>query len=523
MQNNYYFLRHLTNSLRAKIFGFSIRECYSQNKNELVIALTDPATLEEFFIRALLRPDFCCLSFPEKLYRAKKNSVDIFEDCIGEKITGVYQYENERAFLLELENKKSILFKMHGNRSNLIYCRNNKPELLFNNRLQQDLLIDPIALDRPIPQDYETFTENEGNYKKLFPTFGKTVKEYLDEQHYDDKALEEKWQLIQQVLHELENNEYYILENEMPEFSLLNFKKVQSVYSDPLHAVSDFYVRWLSTQKFVRQKTAAIKSLTKEIKKDHSYIQTTRQKLHLIETETNYRQWADLIMAHMHKIKSGEKEVTFDNFYKENEPVIIPLNPELSPQKNAERYYQKAKNQHKEISILKEGIEKRERQKAEKEQKLKEIEATDNYKELSSEVAESKGPLKTKQQAVLPFHRFEIEGYDVLVGKGAKQNDIVLQKYAKKDDLWLHARAASGSHVIVRQKNKEKIPVPVVEKAAQLAAFNSKRKTDTLCPVIVTERKYVRKRKGDPPGAVVVDREQEVIMVEPKMWDQYLV
>lgn len=522
MQNNYYFLRHLTRSLKSTIIGSRIAECYSQNKNELVIVVLNPATQAEFYIRALVRPDFCCLSFPDKLHRAKRNSVDIFEESIGEKISGIHQYLNERAFLLELENEKSILFKMHGNRSNLIYCKNKQPVALFNNRLQQDLNIDPLTLDRPIQQDYENFVQHEGNYKKLFPTFGKTVKEYLDQQNYIELPTEKKWQLIQQVLEELELSEFFILDEGMPEFSLLKFKNVQSEYTDPLEAISDFYVRWLSAKKFISQKAAAIKALSKEIKKDHSYIQTTRQKLHLIESETNYRQWADLIMANMHRIKGGEKEVTLENFYKENDPVKISLNPELSPQKNAERYYQKAKNQHKEISILKEGLEKREMQKAKKEQKLKEIEAADDIKELKNEVPVPKGPSKVKQEPVLPFYRFDIEGYDVLVGKGARQNDALLQKYSKKDDLWLHARAAAGSHVIIRQKSKEKIPAPVIEKAAQLAAYNSKRKTDTLCPVIVTERKYVRKRKGDLPGAVVVDRE-EVIMVEPKMWNQYLV
>jgi len=47
-----------------------------------------------------------------------------------------------------------------------------------------------------------------------------------------------------------------------------------------------------------------------------------------------------------------------------------------------------------------------------------------------------------------------------------------------------------------------------------LAAYYSKRKNDTLCPVIVTPRKFVRKSKGMAPGQVIVDRE-EVVMVTP--------
>jgi predicted ribosome quality control (RQC) complex YloA/Tae2 family protein len=69
--------------------------------------------------------------------------------------------------------------------------------------------------------------------------------------------------------------------------------------------------------------------------------------------------------------------------------------------------------------------------------------------------------------------------------------------------------------VIIRQKPGTGIPATVKERAAELAAHNSKRKQDTLCPVIITPRKYVRKRKGDPAGMVRVDREEEVLLVTP--------
>jgi predicted ribosome quality control (RQC) complex YloA/Tae2 family protein len=518
VQNNYYFLKKLTDCLKAFLLGWRLAECYSQNKDELVMGFMEPSSGKEFYIRALLRPDFCCLSFPERLNRAKKNSVDIFPELVDLKVSGVHQFINERAFLLELTNDRSLLFKMHGNRSNIILCKNGKPEEIFNSRLQQDINIELSSLDRPMDQNYPQFIKEEGNYKKLFPTFGKTIKEYLDQHKYDRLLLAQKWELIQEVLKELNAPEYYILDGGMPEFSLLRFKAVQSEYDDPLIAISEFYIRWLSGKKFVSRKTAAIKTLSKEINKDISYISKSGKKLAFIESENNYRQWADLLMANMHMIKTGEKEVTLENFYQENKPVRIPLNPMYSPQKNAERFYQKAKNQHKQIKILQEGIQKREQVKSAKEQQLEEIQAATDFNELEELLpsAGKKKKVKEKQEVSLPYHHFTVDGYDVLVGKSARHNDILLKQYTNKDDLWLHARNATGSHVIIRQKNKEKIPAPVIEKAARLAAYNSKRKTDSLCPVIVTERKYVRKRKGDKPGAVVVDRE-EVIMVEPSI------
>jgi predicted ribosome quality control (RQC) complex YloA/Tae2 family protein len=80
--------------------------------------------------------------------------------------------------------------------------------------------------------------------------------------------------------------------------------------------------------------------------------------------------------------------------------------------------------------------------------------------------------------------------------------------------LWLHARDVSGSHVIIRNPQNQTVPKHVIEQAASIAAYYSKRQTETLCPVIVTPKKYVRKTRDLLPGQVIVDRE-EVVIVRP--------
>jgi len=124
----------------------------------------------------------------------------------------------------------------------------------------------------------------------------------------------------------------------------------------------------------------------------------------------------------------------------------------------------------------------------------------------------------SEKQVALPYRRFSIGGFEVLVGKSAANNDTLLREYGWKEDLWLHAKDVAGSHVLIKHQAGKNIPETVVEKAAQVAAYYSKRKNDTLCPVIVTPRKYVRKSKGMLPGQVIVDRE-EVRMVAPGLVD----
>jgi predicted ribosome quality control (RQC) complex YloA/Tae2 family protein len=108
----------------------------------------------------------------------------------------------------------------------------------------------------------------------------------------------------------------------------------------------------------------------------------------------------------------------------------------------------------------------------------------------------------------------EFKGIRIWIGKNAQSNDTLTLKYGYKEDLWLHAKDVAGSHVLIKHQAGKPFPKDVVEHAAQLAAYYSKRKNESLCPVAITPRKFVRKRKGDKPGAVVVDRE-EVVMVEP--------
>ncbi len=105
---------------------------------------------------------------------------------------------------------------------------------------------------------------------------------------------------------------------------------------------------------------------------------------------------------------------------------------------------------------------------------------------------------------------------EILIGKNARNNDLLTQRYARKEDLWLHARDVSGSHVVIRRQAGKKFPVNVIEKAAGIAAYYSKRKNDTLCPVIVTPKKYVRKTKDLLEGQVIVDKE-EVVLIEPSL------
>jgi len=514
VHNNYYFLRHLSVELHKKLKGSVLAKCFTQNKNELIIGFDQGES--DFYIKAHLKPTFCCLYFPDDFSRANKNSVDLFSSLIDKVVKEVKQYENERCFSIVFEDDQKLLFKMHGNRSNIIsYNANNEVANVFNSKLKNDFQLSLENLDRPIDQSEQAFFREEGDLKKLFPTFGKVIKARLNEINFNEKPLTEKWGIIKNLLEQLEKPEYKIVDrNHNLYLTLLNEEGLS--FTDPIEAINIFFLRYVKTASVRSLKKDVLTQIDKVLKQSKNYITKNKKRLERIKKTNNYSQIADIIMANLHQIPTGKTEVILEDFYNNNQPIKIKLKKNLPPQNNAENYYRKSKNQTKEIENLENSITNKESLSLEYEMHRETIEEIKDYKSLKKYIDEHNlGIKKAAEKSISrPFHEHEYLGFKIYVGNNAKNNDKMLQGYTSKDDLWLHAKDVSGSHVIIKQQPGKNYPKPVIEKAAQLAAYNSKRKTDSLCPVIVTPRKYVRKRKGDPAGAVIVEKE-EVILIEP--------
>jgi predicted ribosome quality control (RQC) complex YloA/Tae2 family protein len=101
---------------------------------------------------------------------------------------------------------------------------------------------------------------------------------------------------------------------------------------------------------------------------------------------------------------------------------------------------------------------------------------------------------------------------EIRVGRGARHNDELTFRHSAPQDVWLHARHASGAHVILRWGRTESPPARDLHEAAVLAALNSRARTSGTVPVDWTLRKYVRKPRGSPPGRVVMERARTVFV-----------
>ncbi len=513
MFHNYFYLKRLSNALDLRLKGLKLVECFSQNKDELVLAFTG---VEDFFIKASLLPEICLLQFPQDFKKANKNYVDLYPEITDLTVKDVSVYSFERSFKISLEDNYDIIFKMHGSRSNILIAHHDQIKHIFKSQLKNDLLIDPKKdLGQELIPDRERFNECNGNLREFIPALGKEARQFLESRDYTNKSMDDQWVLVTDLLSQLESNPIWIYRDKQFKLTLLKpEKEIVLETEDPIRAANELYSRFTFNHYLSAEKSDALKQIDKAIEKAKNYVQTSSRKLEEIKTRRNYEEIANLIMANLHQISSGSKMVILQDFYREGK-IEVKLNPNLSPQKNAEQFYRKSKNQKKEIDILHQNIDQKKVQLEGLERKRKVIEELEDLKSLRKEAPVNQAKAEERSN---PFIRFEFMGYDILVGKNARQNDELTLKYATKNDLWLHAKDVSGSHVVIKTHPGKNFPEPVIERAAELAAWYSKRKTDSLCPVIYTPKKFVRKRKGDPPGAVVVECE-EIIMVRPKGMD----
>lgn len=513
MHLNYYFLRQLSAGLRQTLPGYRLGSAFSQEKDELVLAFRRGQ--EEFFIKAILSPTFTALTFPPSFHRARANSASLFPEITGKAVLEVVQHANERSFHLVLEDDFALLFKMFGNRSNVVLFQGSQVLALFQNKFDKDRQLRLADMGRPLAPDREAFLSQPQAVASLYPTFGDLPARYLESLGYEQATTEQKWALLEQTRQLLENPQYYITRVEgKTRLSLLPLGEIRQTYTQPGEALQEFVRLYLTENYFEKHYQQVLQQLEKRLTGGRNFLEEVEYKMLELAYDASFAQTADLIMANLSLIPPRAREVEVYNFYT-NQQTVLKLPEKDSPQKYAEKLYKKNKNRQIELRFLSGRAEAKKEEIRKLQAQLSQLQGLHTSRELKQFIKDHEGtPVSKQEESFLPYRLFETGGFKILVGKGARQNDELTQKHSHKDDLWLHAKDVAGSHVVVKHQSGQPFPEAVIEKAAQLAAWYSKRKNDSMCPVLYTPKKYVRKPKGSVPGSVVVEREK-VILVTP--------
>lgn len=483
------YVYRLSQELHKQLQGMTLEHLYSLDKKQLFFTFKNDLEKSFHLVFRVDNPG-CYFSFPETLSTAVSNRLDRFTGLTRQTIHAVTGHPGERSFHLEFGDQDKLIFQCYGRNAQVIALFEGTMET-FRDTGKTDMAAEEEKLDTatkgnwPLPSRGEKTGYMDPLLQKEFQAFTGNAEEWLQKYLYGPVYLNKD-----------ENGDFFLSPFEGP----FNLHK-SDLFIDAL----DQWTRLtLARAGFVSKKTELLRQFTSEKKNLGQRLKAITAERKKLDDSKNYRHLGDLILANLHRIPAGAASFLADD-YLTGGKMEIKLQTGLNPQENAQRYYRKAKNQYKES----EKLDKLEVELDEKlglvNESIVALEAAESLKELRPLMKEEKE--KAKERGRLPYHRFEYMGYSILVGKQATDNDTLTLKVAKKDDLWLHARDVGGSHVIIRKKAGESFPDQLIDHACGLALWFSKRRTETLAPVIVTEKKYVRKRKGDPAGTVVVDRE----------------
>lgn len=239
----------------------------------------------------------------------------------------------------------------------------------------------------------------------------------------------------------------------------------------------------------------------------------------------HHKKLGDLLLANIATAERTGNKIKVMDFYADDTPVIeVEADENISIQEAANqlfRRYTKAKRAQNELRERLVALEKELAALEVKEFELDRIATEHNEEALqlltSQKTRQREVKRSSKTEPSIPgVRKYEsTDGFEVLVGRAAKDNDNLTFRIAKPNDLWLHAGDYPGSHVVIRNPTRKDIPQRTIIEAAQLAARFSQASDDSKVVIHYTERKFLSKPKGAAPGLVRLSSFRS-ITVEPK-------
>ncbi|MFW6293400.1 MAG: AmmeMemoRadiSam system protein A, partial [Spirochaetota bacterium] len=205
--------------------------------------------------------------------------------------------------------------------------------------------------------------------------------------------------------------------------------------------------------------------------------------------------------------------VEAEDYTQDNQTVSIELDPALSAQANAARYYDRAQKARRRRDAIEDEILNLETrlERIETDAASLEDRATVDLEQLVAESSSSRR--QTDVEVRIPGLQFESQGFSILVGRNARENDALLRRHVRGNDVWLHARDYPGGYVFVKSKRGKSLPLDVLLDAGNLAIHYSKAKTNGRADLYYTQVKFLRRAKDGPKGLVLPTQEKNLHVV----------
>jgi predicted ribosome quality control (RQC) complex YloA/Tae2 family protein len=277
--------------------------------------------------------------------------------------------------------------------------------------------------------------------------------------------------------------------------------------------IDNYFANFQEQEKIKSVKQKIYSYLSSKLKKTKRTAEKLERQLKTQDKAKNYRKKADLIMANLYNFKDFLPLMdVFD--YDESKNVKIELDETKTLKENANKYYKlynKAKTTNEKAQeLLNSHLE----EKSYLEQSLYTLECAENLKEfleLESELGLGDNNIsKNSESALLEKN---INGFEVYIGKNNKQNDYIVSKLSRDEDLWFHTRLCAGSHVLLKVQKGGPLPdEKTIFECAKLAKEHSSGRNSSKVGIIYTKRRFLKKPPGASLGYVIYKNEKEIIV-----------
>lgn len=550
------FTHLMTNELTEKLVGGRISKIHQPYENELMLVIRNNSKNHTLLLSA--HPSYSRVQITEIKYanpQVPPNFCMVIRKYLdGSMLESIEQIENDRILNFsftsrnELGDLENIVLSIElmGRHSNII---------LYNQRTNK--IIDAIKhvgssvnsyrtilpgmdyLSPPPQERINPFTVDEHRLFELINTaetidtsfiqssfqgIGKdTANELVYRINLDKNKQFNAWQTFfkeleenkKPTLYQFEDKEYFtpIIFNTLGE----NQQAFES-----LSLLLDAFYEGKAERDRVKQQAG---ELFRKVKNDQNKLKKKMDKLEKSLDDADkaeiFRIKGELLTTFLHEVPRGVEEVELNNYYEEDRPIKITLNEALSPNQNAQKYFQRYQKLKNSVKVVNQQLEKANYE-------LIYLESVENQLELASPkdielireeliaekyIKDKQKKKKNKPKKSEPEKFISSTGITILVGKNNLQNDQLTLRTASKNDIWLHAKDIPGSHVIIRASNPDEA---TLLEAAHLAAYYSKYRLSSQVPVDYVEVRHVKKPNGAKPGYVIYENQQTLFVTPDK-------
>ena len=490
----------------------------------------------------------------------------------GAMLTSINQVQNDRILIFEFDGttdigdktKYYVICEIMGQRSNIIFCDIDYRIIDAVKRIDEEKssvreILPGLKYELPpIPEKCDILTDNTEKIVDVIldkpeKMLSKSILDTLEgispivsreiayRTVFGDKQTGmlsniEKERLnteISTIRSEIvNNNSFYMLssvDNVPFDFSFANIRQygnalIKKEYDSISELLDDFYFEKDKINRIKRKASDLFKILNNAVERTSRKINNRRLELEKSENREQLRIFAELITANQYRLTEKSSVYTVENYYDNCNTVEIPVNPALTAQQNAQKYFKEYKKATNAEKLLHNLIEEGEQELVYLDTVLDTLSRADSDREITEirdelekggYVKSRKGNKQKKDKPLPPIEFKSSDGFTILVGRNNVQNDILTLKTAKNYDMWLHVQKHAGSHTVIIADKKEITEIAIFE-AACIAAYHSKAKDSSSVAVDYTLIKNVKKPVGAKPGKVIYNTYNTVYVTPQK-------